>query len=154
MDNVLVSILAVNKNKESLNKIDLNKTVSQKPNASKVMRKKIFIVEDDENVQDMLRLIFEKAGYDIEISSDGQSVYQERERWPDLFLLDKQLSGYDGLDICKYLKSNEQTRSIPIIMLSATPGIEPLARSAGADDFMEKPFNTSVLMTKVVKYLK
>ena len=118
------------------------------------MRKKIFIVEDDENVQSMLRLIFEKAGYDIDVSSDGQSVYDKQDQWPDLFLLDKQLSGYDGLDICKYLKSQAQTCQIPIIMLSATPGVESLAREAGADDFMEKPFDTTALVAKVANYLK
>lgn len=118
------------------------------------MGKRIFIVEDDENVQDMLKIIFEKAGYEIEISCDGQSVYDRQERWPDLFLLDKQLSGFDGLEICKFLKSNDQTRKIPVIMVSATPGIEPLARNAGADDFMEKPFNTNTLMNKIAQYLK
>lgn len=118
------------------------------------MRKKIFIVEDDQNVQDILKLVLEKAGYDIEISSDGQSVYNDRDHWPNLFLLDKHLAGFDGLEICKFLKSNDHTRKIPVIMLSATPGIEPLAMAAGADDFMEKPFNTSVLMTKVAKFLK
>jgi DNA-binding response OmpR family regulator len=117
-------------------------------------RKRIFIIEDDESIQAMLKLIFEKAGYDIEISSDGQSIYQERDYWPDLFLLDKQLAGYDGLDICKYLKSKEQTRGIPVIMLSATPGIAPLAQQAGADDFVEKPFNSTSLVTLVAGYLK
>lgn len=116
-------------------------------------RKKILIIEDDESVQAMLKLIFEKAGYEIEISPDGQSIYQERD-WPDIFLLDKQLKGFDGLEICKYLKSKEQTKKIPVIMLSATPGIEPLALDAGADVFMEKPFNSSILITKVAEYLK
>jgi DNA-binding response OmpR family regulator len=116
-------------------------------------RKKIFIIEDDESIQTMLKLLFEKAGYEIEVSPDGQSIYQERD-WPDLFLLDKQLTGYDGLDICKYLKSKEQTRMIPVIMLSATPGVGTLAMQAGADDFMEKPFNSAVLVTKVARYLK
>jgi DNA-binding response OmpR family regulator len=119
-----------------------------------MVKKKIFIIEDDESVQEIFKLIFEKAGYEIEISSDGQSIYLEREYWPDLFLLDKQLNGYDGLEICKYLKSKEQTRNIPIIMLSATPGIEPLAMNAGANDFLEKPFNSAVLITKVAEYLK
>jgi DNA-binding response OmpR family regulator len=117
-------------------------------------KKKIFIIEDDETVQDILRTIFEKAGYEIEISPDGQSIYAERDYWPDLFLLDKQLLGFDGLEICRYLKSKAQTREIPVIMISATPGIEPMAFDAGADDFMEKPFNTSQLMNKVAKYLK
>lgn len=117
-------------------------------------KKRILIIEDDESVQKMLQLIFEKAGYDIEISSNGQSIYHEKKIWPDLFLLDKQLQGYDGLEICRYLKSKKETREIPIIMLSATPGIEPLAFDAGADSFMEKPFNSSVLVTKVAEYLK
>jgi DNA-binding response OmpR family regulator len=102
----------------------------------------------------MLKLILEKAGYEIEISADGQSIYQQIKPLPDLFLLDKQLKGYDGLEICKYLKSTEPTRGIPVIMLSATPGVKPLAMEAGADDFLEKPFNSGILMTKVAHLLK
>jgi DNA-binding response OmpR family regulator len=117
-------------------------------------RKKIFIIEDDESVQEILKLILVKAGYDIETSEDGRFIYNDQLSWPDLFLLDKHLMGSDGLEICKYLKSKEQTRQIPIIMLSATPGIEPLARQAGADDFMEKPFNSGVLMKKVDDFLR
>jgi DNA-binding response OmpR family regulator len=116
--------------------------------------KKIFIIEDDESVQQIMKLIFNKAGYEIEISPDGKSVLVDRESWPDLFLLDKHLLGNDGIEICKYLKSKEATRKIPVIMLSATPGIEPLARDAGADDFMEKPFNSAKLIQKVQEYLK
>jgi DNA-binding response OmpR family regulator len=115
--------------------------------------KKIFIIEDDESVQEIFRMIFKKAGYEIEISPDGNAVFLERNNWPDLFLLDKHLLGNDGIEICKFLKSKIETRGIPIIMLSATPGIEPLARNAGADDFMEKPFNSAALMSKVREYL-
>ena len=117
-------------------------------------KKKILIIEDDESVQEIMKLIFNKAGYDIEFSADGQVVFSQTSNWPDLFLLDKHLLGNDGLEICKYLKSKDDTRKIPVIMLSATPGIEPLARGAGADDFMEKPFNSAHLMVKVQQYLK
>lgn len=116
--------------------------------------KKIFIIEDDESVQEIMKLIFTKAGYEIEISPDGKSVVAGRNNWPDLFLLDKHLLGNDGIEICKFLKSHDATRKIPVIMLSATPGIEPLAREAGADDFLEKPFNSASLMHKVQEYLK
>jgi DNA-binding response OmpR family regulator len=118
------------------------------------MGKKILIIEDDESVQDTLQLILGRAGYQVEISSDGQLVYQDRSQWPDLFLLDKHVQRFDGLEICKYLKSNDQTRNIPVIMISATPGVEPLAMAAGADFFVEKPLNTSVLMAKVAEFLK
>jgi DNA-binding response OmpR family regulator len=116
--------------------------------------KRIFIIDDDESVQTMLKLILEKAGYEIGISADGQSIYQQMEPLPDLFLLDKQLNGYDGLEICRYLKSKEATRSIPVMMLSATPGVKPLALEAGADDFLEKPFNSGILMAKIALLLK
>jgi DNA-binding response OmpR family regulator len=118
------------------------------------MGKKILIIEDDESVQDILQLILGRAGYEVQISSDGQLVYDERTAWPDLFLLDKHVKSYDGLEICKYLKSNSQTRNIPVIMISATPGVEPLAMGAGADYFVEKPLNTGVLMSKVAEFLK
>lgn len=117
-------------------------------------KKKILIIEDDESIQEMLSLIFQKAGYEIEISADGQSIYSDTRKWPDLFLLDKNLKGFDGLEICKFLKSNEKTRNIPVIMLSATPGVESLAYNAGADHFMEKPFNSALLVTKVAQFLK
>lgn len=117
-------------------------------------KKKIFVIEDDENVQEILKLVLEKAGYEIEFSSNGQLIYSDLKSWPDLFLLDKHLAGSDGLEICKYLKSRDQTKKIPVIMLSATPGVELLAREAGADDFMEKPFNSGILMRKVADFLR
>lgn len=118
------------------------------------MTKKILIIEDDESVQDTLKLVLGKAGYDVEISSDGQVVYTDRNSWPHLFLLDKHVRSFDGLEICKFLKSKNETKGIPVIMISATPGVEPLAIEAGADSFVEKPFNTSVLMAKVAEFLK
>ncbi len=119
-----------------------------------MVRKSILIIEDDETVQQMLRLILERAGFAIEISSNGDCIYQPRDAWPDLFLLDKQLLGHDGLEICRYIKGHPDAGQIPVIILSATPGIEPLALDAGADDFMEKPLNTTDLMAKVAHFLK
>ena len=55
-------------------------------------------------------------------------------------LLDRQLPGVDGQDICKFLKSQETTKNIPVIMITAKPNISSLARAAGADGFIEKPF--------------
>jgi DNA-binding response OmpR family regulator len=118
------------------------------------MAKNILIIEDDESVQDTLKLILGRAGYEIEISSDGQVVYTERKLWPDLFLLDKHVKSFDGLDICRFLKSKNETKNIPVIMISATPGVEPLAMEAGADFFVEKPLNTNTLMAKVAEFLK
>jgi DNA-binding response OmpR family regulator len=118
-----------------------------------MLRKKIFIVEDDKTAQQLLRLIFENAGYEIEVSDDGQIVYSDKSFAPDLVLLDKNLGGYDGIDICRHLKTTQETANIPVIMLSGTPGAERQARDAGADHFMEKPFNSNILKQKVSEFL-
>lgn len=118
------------------------------------MSKRILIIEDDESVQDTLKLILGRAGYDIELSADGQVVYADRNSWPDLFLLDRHVGKFDGLEICRVIKSKNETKNIPVIMISATPGVEPQAIEAGADFFVEKPLNTGILMAKVAEFIK
>jgi DNA-binding response OmpR family regulator len=113
------------------------------------MKKKIIIADDDPGVQDIFRIIFERAGYITTIFSNGINILKNNYELPDIFLLDKQLAGSDGLDICRYLKSKEETKAIPVIMISATPGIKEMAKEAGADDFMEKPFIMTQLLNKI-----
>ena len=72
---------------------------------------------------------------------------------PDLIILDKQLSGVDGLDICRHLKNKAETSHIFIVMTSATPHVARLAAAALADAFIEKPFNNVDLVENVKKLL-
>ena len=65
-------------------------------------------------------------------------------------MIDKLLSGHDGLDVCRHLKNNPLTRHIPVIMVSASPDIGITAMKAGADDFVEKPFDLKYLL-KVIE---
>jgi len=117
------------------------------------MKKKILITDDDEGVQDIFKLIFERAGYDVTIYGEALSILQNKYTCPDLFLLDRQLSGQDGLQICRFLKNQKTTKNIPVIIVSASPGIEQLAKEAGADDFIEKPFQINELLTVVEKWI-
>lgn len=117
------------------------------------MRKKILITDDDEGVQDIFRLIFERAGYDVDIHGEAISILENKYNCPDLFLLDRQLSGQDGLKICRFLKSQTLTKDIPVIIVSATPGIGKLAEEAGANDFIEKPFQMNDLLSIVEKWI-
>src|SRR3712207_3337732 len=96
--------------------------------------KKIIIVEDDPGIQDAVQLIVKKAGYDITIYPDGTAILNNDYVIPDLFILDKQLIGVDGLDICRYIKNSDAARHVPVVMLSANPNIRRLAQAAGADD--------------------
>ncbi len=109
------------------------------------MKKNLIITDDDPGIQDAARMIFERANYNVTVFSSGEPLLAGEFEIPDLFILDKQLSGVDGLDICRFLKNREQTAKIPIIILSASPQIGRLAALAGADAFLEKPFKMQEL---------
>jgi DNA-binding response OmpR family regulator len=115
--------------------------------------KRIIIVDDDPAIQDVFRLIFQRAGYEVMGYPNGDSLLQGDFMMPDVIILDKQLSGADGLDICRVLKQRETTKEIPIIMLSASPHVQQLALQAGADGFLEKPFALKDLLDKVGQYM-
>jgi DNA-binding response OmpR family regulator len=114
------------------------------------MKKKILVADDDPGIRDIFKIIFERAGYAIEIIGDAEEILKNNFTIPDVFLIDKLLSGYNGLDICRYLKSNSFTSHIPVIMVSASPDIGVTAITAGADDFVEKPFDLKYLL-KVIE---
>jgi len=115
-------------------------------------KKKIVIVDDDPSIRDIFKIIFARAGYDAEIIDNGDTILKNKYSFPQLFLIDKQLSGYDGLDLCRHLKASAKTRQIPVIMISASPDISRLAPSAGADAYIEKPFEISYLLEMVSRY--
>jgi len=104
------------------------------------MKKKVVVVEDDGSIRDSLVIILERAGYDVIHFQDGGGLLNGATEVPDIYLIDRQLSGIDGLDLCKYLKSQSISAHTPVIILSATPGIENLVKNAGAVAFVEKPF--------------
>lgn len=113
----------------------------------------IVIVDDDPGIQDAFPLIFTPDQYKVTIYVNGNALLKEDNVVPDVYILDKQLSGVDGLDICRHLKNNERTKHVPVIMLSANPNIKKQAVSAGADAALEKPFKIKVLRQMVDKYL-
>lgn len=114
--------------------------------------KQIIIVDDDPAIQDAFRLILERAGYAVTVYNNGSPLLRDDFITPSLIILDRQLSGADGLDVCRILKRRAATKEVPIIMLSASPYIQRLALEAGANDFLEKPFKLKELMQLVEKY--
>jgi DNA-binding response OmpR family regulator len=113
--------------------------------------KKVLIIDDDPAIRDALRIILEQASYKVDALEDGNEIFKNNFSRPDVFLIDRLLSGVDRLDICRYLKGRQLTRAIPVIMISAAPGIDMLAKSAGADDYLEKPFELGNLLRVVEK---
>ncbi len=118
---------------------------------------KILIVEDEKDVQELLRYNLTKNGYQVEKASNGEEGLEKARRIsPDLILLDLMLPGLDGLEICRGIKNDSKTGHIPIIMLTAkgeeadvVTGLE-----MGADDYVTKPFSPRVLMARVKAILR
>jgi CheY-like chemotaxis protein len=115
--------------------------------------KQIIVADDDASMRDIFQLILKRAGYTVTSYSDGEILMGNNFELPDLFILDKQLSGIDGLDVCRFLKNQESTKKIPVIIISASPYVATLASEAGADDFIEKPFKTKDLLAMAEKYI-
>jgi DNA-binding response OmpR family regulator len=97
-------------------------------------------------------MMLEFEGYDVSSTLDGATVLTMNE-FPDLLLLDIWMSGQDGRDICRELKKRNNTKNIPVIMISASTDLARSAREAGADDFLEKPFNMNDLLKKIASHL-
>lgn len=114
------------------------------------MVKKILIVDDDPDILEALQLTFEFEGYTVSTITKGEETYRMVESFkPDVIILDVLLSGKDGRTICKKLKADHLTRTIPIIMISAHPNAEQSTIEVGADDFLAKPFDIDQLVGKV-----
>jgi DNA-binding response OmpR family regulator len=114
--------------------------------------KKIIIIDDDPAIQDSAGLIFSNAEYEVIICPNGNRILTGDFEIPDVFIIDKQLPGVDGLEICKHLKSQEATKNVPVIMMSATPAISEFSKAAGAEDFIEKPYSVNQIRQLVIKH--
>jgi DNA-binding response OmpR family regulator len=113
--------------------------------------KKILVVDDDPDILDAIQFVLEDAGYTVQTSLKGESAenIDKLDSMPNLLILDVLLSGKDGRTICRKLKSQAKTKNVPIIMISAHPGAQQTVKAVGANDFLSKPFDISMLLKKV-----
>ena len=111
---------------------------------------RILVVDDDVDILSVMEILLSMKGFVVEVTTKGESTFSKIDSFqPDLILLDVLISGTDGRVICKQLKINEETRSIPVIMFSAHPGAAATISDYGADDFISKPFDVNHLLQKV-----
>ncbi|MBO7387701.1 MAG: response regulator transcription factor [Lachnospiraceae bacterium] len=119
-----------------------------------VNKQKILIVDDDNNIAELISLYLTKECYETMIVNDGESAVAAVDTFaPNLILLDLMLPGIDGYQVCREVRTKSQ---IPIIMLSAKGEIfdKVLGLEMGADDYMEKPFDTKELVARVKAVLR
>lgn len=116
--------------------------------------KKILVGEDDQSILEVIKIILEGEGFEIFAASDQENLHKlVNNHIPDLILLDIWLSGQDGGQIAKKLKSTNHTKHIPIILISANNETPKIAEEAGVEDFILKPFDIDDLLNLVKKYL-
>lgn len=116
-------------------------------------QKKVMIADDDPGILDAVEAMLEFGGYEVSSTSNGATVLEMQDHFPDLLLLDIWMAGTDGRDVCKQLKQQDKTKNMPIIMISASTELERSAKEAGADDFLEKPFDMEELLEKIEHFL-
>lgn len=117
------------------------------------MKKHIFIVDDDEAILDVIKIILEDNGYKTTIVTEGNNFFKKiNSQVPDLILLDIWLTGIDGLEITKKLKSSRKYSRVPVVMVSANNRGRQLALNSGADGFLAKPFEIDELIKTVKKF--
>lgn len=109
----------------------------------------VLLADDDESIIDATSMMLEYVGYHVKGTIDGAKVLAMAQSLPDVIILDVWMSGVDGRDICKLLKTGQDTSRIPIIMISASKDIKSSVMACGADDFVEKPFDIEILIASI-----
>ena len=117
----------------------------------------ILVVEDEEEILELVAYNLTKEGYAVRTVTSGEDALDKvRQQAPDLIVLDLMLPGLDGLEVCRKLKGESDTRDIPIIMLTAKSEEADIVTGLelGADDYMTKPFSRRVLLARVKAVLR
>jgi DNA-binding response OmpR family regulator len=121
------------------------------------MRHRILIVDDDEGVRSLFRLIFRREGFDVIEAADGaEAIDRALTSHPAAILLDVMMPGMDGFDTCRLLKNDPRTSRMPILFVSAfeEPSSRTRARQVGAADWIRKPISPRELADRVRKAIE
>src|SRR3954467_4601810 len=121
------------------------------------MKDKILVVDEEPDALDLIQFNLKGAGYDVVTADDGtEAIKKARTTQPSLVVLDVMLPEVDGLEVCKTLRREPATATIPIIMLTAKAAEidRVLGLELGADDYLTKPFSPRELVLRVKSLLR
>jgi DNA-binding response OmpR family regulator len=124
---------------------------------NKMGKGSILIVEDDPSLGEVLEYNLRQEGYDTSLARDGhQGLREARQQMPDLIVLDLMLPLIDGLEVCRLLRNDSTTQELAILMLTAKSeeSDELVGFTAGADDYVTKPFSVKVLLQRINALLR
>tara|TARA_B100001093_G_C26798711_1_gene1002386 strand:- start:636 stop:1340 length:705 start_codon:yes stop_codon:yes gene_type:complete len=117
----------------------------------------ILVIEDEPDIREIIKFNLTKHGYNVRLANNGENgLQQARSDEPDLILLDLMLPGIQGLDVCTIVKSDENIKNTPIIILSALGQEDNIISGleAGADDYVNKPFSMDILNARIKTVLR
>lgn len=123
----------------------------------RLMTIRVLIADDEQNQLELLSFNLAQNGYAVTTASDGQEALDYAEELqPDIIILDWMMPHLSGIEVCRYLRAQPETKDIPIIMLSARgeEGDRTLGLDVGADDYMTKPFSPRELVARVRAVLR
>ena len=121
------------------------------------MKKNILIVEDEPDAVELLELHLKNAGYDVTLAEDGEEALRKvHKSIPDMVILDLMIPEINGLEVCKVIRKDPATESIPVVMCTAKASEidKVLGLELGADDYITKPFSPRELVLRVKNLLK
>lgn len=117
----------------------------------------ILVVEDEEHIQRLVKIVLEKNGHKVNTADTGEEALEQLETGesPDLVLLDIMMPGIDGLQVLKKMKSNHLTKEIPVVMLTALAQESVVLQGVklGAKGYIRKPFHPKDLIERVTSFL-
>ena len=114
----------------------------------------ILVADDNAFIRSLLERLFRKAGYQVELASDGEELIRKAlAHRPALVLTDLEMPLVDGSEAIRRLRSDARTASVPMLLLSGRADGGQLARAAGADEFIAKPFTNQDLLSRITAHL-
>jgi DNA-binding response OmpR family regulator len=119
------------------------------------MADKILVADDEQEIRSLLDDYLKDEGYEVVLAADGEQALQLAETEnPQAIIMDIKMPGLDGIEVCKRLKEKEQTRFIPVIIITGFEDNKLDALDMGADDFVNKPFDMVELSIRVKSVLR
>lgn len=120
------------------------------------MNKRILIIDDDKDMLEMLKIVFQDSDFEVVLSEKGMSGDEIYLIHPDLILLDVQIKGYisTGDEICKEIKGRSDLNSVPVFLISSEQNLEELSIECESDGFLSKPFDILKLKSIIKEKLR
>jgi CheY-like chemotaxis protein len=117
---------------------------------------RILVIDDDSGVRGVLKVMLERSGHTVSAAANGaEGLRLLGEQPTDLVIVDVEMPGMNGFDVCSMIKTDPKTRTLPVVIMTGRPisGVPERARAVGAIDLLHKPFERDRLIQKVAQYL-